>query len=226
MRSAKSSALDAAYADMNSALQVAPSNNRRSEEEIKRGIQRAYTIASDADDPHFKCDALMQGANLAMTLATREDALNPAYLPEAKQGFERIVKEHKDQTLYYGRALYGLFQVEANQFAVDGDPAHRQAAVGYLEAIKDNAQFRQTPFESLAISQLNAIDEIFTKIEFAAAPPKPTTTAPAATQPATAPATRPSSSLEDEASPQEESPQPPATQPAQPEPDEAAPPTP
>lgn len=223
LRSTKSSALDAAFAEMNSALQIATTSGRRSDEEIKRGIQRTYQIADGAGDAAFKCDALMQGANLAIQLATRENELNPEFLPEARQGFERIVKEHKDQTLYYGRALFGLFQVEANQFAVDGDPAHRAAAARYLETIRDDARFTSTPLGTMALNQLNAIDEIFTTIEFASAPPKPTATAPATapaatTQPAIVPEVKidPAEQVQpvDSAPPEEASPSP-TTQPAE-----------
>lgn len=219
LRSAKVSALDDAFAEINSALQVASSGERRSDEEIKRGIQRAYQIADNAGDARFQCDALMQAANLAIQLATREEELNPAFLPDARQGFERIVKEHKDQTLYYGRALYGLFEVEANQFAVDGDMARRDAAVRYLETIRDDVRLNHTPLNTLAVNQLNAIDEIFTRIEFENAPPKPTATAPAVTTlPAIVPDVNIDPTLPDEPdlpAPAEEAAPSPTTQPAE-----------
>lgn len=219
LRSAKVSALDDAFAEINSALQVASSGERRSDEEIKRGIQRAYQIADNAGDARFQCDALMQAANLAIQLSTREEELNPAFLPDARQGFERIVKEHKDQTLYYGRALYGLFEVEANQFAVDGDMARRDAAVRYLETIRDDVRLNHTPLNTLAVNQLNAIDEIFTRIEFETAPPKPTATAPAVTTlPAIVPDVNIDPTLPDEPdlpAPAEEASPSPTTQPAE-----------
>lgn len=192
MKSARQTAMDESYTQLQKLLVVAPAGVRKSDEKLHRSIARIGDLSEKSTDPAFKIDALIKQGEMALDLAvTGEDGIDVSFLKEGREAFEAIVSGHRDLPIHYGRALFGLFQIEANEFAVDGDLAHRDAAEGHLEKLRDDSRLAGVPLQTMAIDKLNELDEIFTKVVFQKRPtpavqtiiPKVTTIPKAATPP-------------------------------------------
>jgi len=183
MAKARQEARTTAYEDLRkaSAMQIAKMD--KTEVELQSSLSTIDDLVANSQDPNFKINALFEKANLASNLAQRgmagsatptEKAVSPEqakqYLADARAAYEQIVQNFSDHTLYYGRALYGLFQVEAQAFVLDGDAAHEAKAKEYLEKLRDDSRFNATPLQTIAIERLKNLDAMFTAVTF---PPRP-----------------------------------------------------
>jgi hypothetical protein len=179
---AKVAAIDDAYDDLKSASDFRPMEIRKSDEQIKSQLAQMGALAERTADDNFRAEALRRRGDLALSEAMYGgDRFNPMFLAEARDAFETTLREFSNRPAYRGRALFGLFQVEANEYAADGKPEHKANAVKHLESIRDNPSFNGTPWMKMAIDQLNDMDKVFAQVEFLpGAAPSPTLPAPKA----------------------------------------------
>ncbi len=167
MKMARQTAMDESYAELQKELNAAATSAIGSDEELHRSISRIADLGDQSTDPEFKIESLLKRADMALSVAiSRPGGINLEFLKEAKSAFEEIVQKHKNKPIPYGRALFGLYQVEANAFAVDADQSRKGAAEGYLKTLRDDTRLAGVPFQTMAIDRLNELDEIFTKVEF------------------------------------------------------------
>ena len=188
--SAKAEAIDRAYAELRSrAAFMAPSGVRKSDEELESSLAAISDLTTRTDDADFRLEALLRRGDMALRLAeTGRKGIEAKYLGDARGAYQEIVNGYQDRTLHYGRALYGLFQVEADEFTTDGDARHREQAARYLKMLRDDARFNGMPFQTMAVDMLNELDSVFTVVTFAKVPaPSPA--------PETAPAPGPTETL-------------------------------
>lgn len=177
MKTARETAMDEAYAELTKLGQTAQAGVSKSNEELHRTLTKMGDLGNSSTDPAFKLEALLLKADTAMAIALNsESGVDPMFLNEARAAFEEIVTKHKDLPIHYGRALFGLFQIEANEFSVDGDMSHRDKAEGYLEQLRDEQRLAGVPFQTMAIDKLNELDDIFTKVTFPERPASVTQT--------------------------------------------------
>jgi hypothetical protein len=187
MRNARLEARTTAYTDLRKARSMQIAEMAKTEDELRASLATIDDLVASSADVSFKINALLEKANMAAGLAQRAlSESDPAaggaaqatkYVDEARGAYEQITREFRERALFYGRALYGLYQVEALGFVLDGDPGHRSRAEGYLQQLRDDARFNATPLQSVAIEQLKNLERVFTSVEFQARPsPSPTPT--------------------------------------------------
>ncbi len=186
MKTARETALDDSYAQMQKESNVAPAGVPKTNEELLRSLTRIGDLADQSNNDEFKVEARLLRAELALqTAVTSEGGVDKAFLDEAEKGFETLVRDYKNLPIYYGRALYGLFQVESNAFAVDGDASRKAAAEGHLLKLRDDSRLAGVPLQQLAVDRLNELDDIFTKVEFPSQPSNAIQSVISPTQPST-----------------------------------------
>ncbi|GJM26683.1 MAG: hypothetical protein DHS20C16_30980 [Phycisphaerae bacterium] len=167
MKSARETAQDEAFVQLQKELSPGLAGIPKTNDELLRSISRIADLGEQSSDAKFKIDAIMKRADLALNAAVfGQGGIDLALLKEAKSAFEEIVRDHRNLPIHYGRALFGLYQVEANGFAVDGDPARKEAAEGYLEQLRDDSRLAGVPFQTIAIDRLNELDGIFVDVKF------------------------------------------------------------
>ena len=163
--------MERAFVELDQAAQLAPNGVPKTPTEILESVEEIDALAESTAAPAFRVVALtMQGA-IAMSCAESAGSTpNEACLAAARKAFTRVVDDHHEAAIYYGRALMGLFQIEANEFAVDGDAGHKAKAAQYLERLRDDKRLGGTPYQTRAVDLLNELDEVFTTVEFAQRP--------------------------------------------------------
>jgi hypothetical protein len=178
-RNARAEEMGSAYAELRTVSLTTPSGERRTNAEILADLNKMRDLAEGSTDRRFQLDAQVQRGNVALRAAeTGPKGIDAEFLPEARAAFE-VVRDaaRADDAIRYGRALFGLYQVEADAYVVDADPAHRDQAKQILETVRDDARFNGTPYQVMAVRQLNELEKIFEPITF---PPQPEPEAPAA----------------------------------------------
>ena len=173
MGSARADAIDQAYWElMTTEQQATPSQQApRTDAELQQALDKVSDLVDRTNDEQFKVQALAKRGDMALNAAmSGQTSIRPEFLDEAAQAYERVVDQYRSHVLHYGKALYGLYLVEADRFAVDQDSSHRDKAAGYLEKIRDDSRLSGTPYAKLAIGALNNIDETFQPIRFPEAP--------------------------------------------------------
>lgn len=142
-------------------------------EKGRGALQSLASLARESSDKALVLSALIDQGTFALDLASGVESPPDLGLnDQAKQAFERLLSEYRGNPLAEGIARCGLATVAENAFALDGQSAHKQTALGHLEAVRDNTDaFTGTPFMTIALERLNNLDEVFTKIDFA--PPLP-----------------------------------------------------
>jgi hypothetical protein len=227
LRSAKADTVGKAYLELDKASALNPAGTLKTNAELESSIKTIEQLLAQTGDDTFALDALVTKGSLALRSAELGKAEGArTFLPQAQEAFEEIVNKHKDHALHYGRALAGLYQVEAQGFAYDQDPQRKERAEKYLEMLRDDARLTHTPLHAMAVDTLNGLDRIFSTVTF---PNRPVVTIPERFDPQPSVTIRPIEVPdESEASSAEEIPSAPADaapqEPAPPEPS-AEPPT-
>ena len=151
---------------------------------ILANLEEMGRLADQSGSLDFKLDTLSLQASLALMQAEKgEGGIDPEYLSVAEAALKKIIDNHSDSTVYYGRALCGMFQVEADKFVIDKDVSHREKAEKYLDILRTDNRFSGLPFQKLAIDLYENLDNTFTVVEFPKAP-EPVVTKPEVSKPA------------------------------------------
>jgi len=182
MRSARAEARTSAYMDLRRASTLMNESVVKTDDELRSSLATIDELVATSTDDDFKIDALLAKASMSVGLArrglgnldkpeARDDVRR--YLDEARAAYTQLARDFRDRPMYYGRAVYGLYQVEALAFVLDGDPAHRENGARHLEQLRDDPALNATPLQTVAIERLNALDETFTLVQFEKRPAAP-----------------------------------------------------
>lgn len=134
----------------------------------RESLNALATMTQAVTDERFVFASLMEQGQQALRLAQRVEVPPDFELNEqAGRAFEELLKFSGDNPLAIGIAYSGLATVEENWFVLDGDLAHKEKAEEYLVKIIDNPALSALPFVRMAMDRRKALDETFTKVEFA-----------------------------------------------------------
>lgn len=141
-------------------------------------------IAASANDKSFLLDSLMDQAIIALDYAGQNGMEPDAELNRAaKEALQRMLQEFPDNAYAAGFAHNMLATVEANEFVLDGEPSHKDAARAHLEAVRDLKALAGTALQTQAIERLSRLDREFTAVTFVEVPrEEPDDVAPAEAQ--------------------------------------------
>lgn len=149
-------------------LSFAPETARESFTALDRLIDHA-------DDRDFSMTALLLKASNARGMVTQQDGFHPDFLDDAEQAYRTLLQNYADRTEVAATALSGLAFVEECRFVVDGDVGRHDRARQYLERLQNEAQFKETPYQTAAVERLLSLDDAFKTVTLGPAPPPPST---------------------------------------------------
>ncbi len=133
----------------------------------KTSLQALASMTAGADDTHFVFTSLVDQARTALSLSQQVPLPPDRELNEAARGaLNELLRRFPDHPIAIGIGHNGLATVAANDFVLDGDPAHRTEAETHLKAILDNARLDGLPFKQAAAARLAALDQTFTRVVF------------------------------------------------------------
>jgi hypothetical protein len=150
------------------------------DEEVRDSIAKLERLASENDSETFVVDTLRRRAGMAMNRAQAADDGTPSeeFLGLARTAYEEILQQFPERHLDVAAALIGLATIEEDLFVLDDDLTHKDAAREYLERIRDNPNLNGTPFQTVALDRLNALDETFVQVVMVEAAPEPAADSP------------------------------------------------
>jgi hypothetical protein len=136
------------------------------DDEVRDSVAKLKRLASENDSETLILDALRRRAVMAMNRAHAADDGTPSseFLDMARDAYEEMLQRFPDRHLDLGAALIGLATIEEDLFILDDDLAHKEEARGFLERIRDNANLNGTPFQTIALERLNALDQTFVQV--------------------------------------------------------------
>jgi hypothetical protein len=136
------------------------------DQDVRDSVAKLRQLAAENQDEDFIMGALRWRAGRAMDRAHAADDGTPSreFLDMARAAFNEVLERHPDRTLDVGGALIGLATIEEDLFILDDDLAHKEAARRFLEQIRDNQDLNGTPFQTIALDRLNALDETFVQV--------------------------------------------------------------
>lgn len=172
-----------ALAEATRQVQALPYNT---DAEVRSSVSKLNELAAEIDDGPFLAEALQRAAAMAMSRAQAGEDGTPSaeFLDMAADAYQELLERLPHRTLEKGVALFGLATIEADRFVLDRDLSHQDKARQYLERIRDAAEFNGTPLKTLALEQLNTLDDLFVVVALADPLPPPTVTPlPPALQP-------------------------------------------
>ncbi|UCF32410.1 MAG: hypothetical protein JSV78_08735 [Phycisphaerales bacterium] len=150
----------------------------------KQSLDSLTTLTSTTSDHHFLLSALIEQGRAALDLASKgKPAPDREMNEKAKEAFERLLREFKEDPIAVGVAHLGLATAAGNDFVLDGNPAHKETARRHLEQVRDSQLLTGLPFQTFALAQLNNLNETFRPVEFAPPLPKPEVEEEATTEP-------------------------------------------
>ena len=136
------------------------------DQEVRDSVAKLRQLAAENEDEGFAIDALRRRAGMAMNRAHAAADGTPSreFLDMARAAFEEMLQRHPDRALDVGAALIGLATIEEDLFILDDDLAHKEAARRFLEQVRDDQDLNGTPFQTIALERLNALDETFVQV--------------------------------------------------------------
>lgn len=130
-------------------------------------------LTEESDNPGFLLSALIQRGNQALRLANEVPSPpDKAFNDIARSAFEELLTRMPDNALAFGLAHTGLASVAENDFALDGDPAHKGTSLVHLNAVIENSAMSGLPFHRIALDRRDAIDEVFVSVTFVSTAPE------------------------------------------------------
>ncbi len=139
-------------------------------EDLEAGRESLATLASmlqDVTDERFVFAGLVQQGQQALRLAQQvPDPPDGELNQTAREAFEQLLGRFADNPLAIGIGYTGLATVEENDFALDGDLAHKAKVDAYLLRIIETEALSAFPFMRMAMDRRKALDDTFTEVEF------------------------------------------------------------
>ncbi len=143
------------------------------DDEVRDSVGKLIRVASENEDQVFIPETLRRRASMAMNRAQAADDGTPSaeFLEMARAAYQEVIERYPGRSLDVAAALIGLATIEEDFFILDDDLAHKDACRGFLEQIRDNAELNGTPFQTVALERLNALDRTFVQVVMVDAPP-------------------------------------------------------
>ena len=139
----------------------------------RQSLQALSDMTSEATEESFVLTALMDQGTHALRLAQEVDEPpDPQFNEKAREAFEELLARFGDNPLAFVAAHSGLATVEENAFVMDHEPVHKQRARDHLTAITEHPGLHAMPYHRMAMDRLSQLDEVFTVVRFALAPPE------------------------------------------------------
>jgi len=140
----------------------------------KKSLVELQKITKEVSDKEFVLASLTDQGRQALRLAQQVPFPPDGELNQkAREAFEQLRSRFSDNPLALGVALSGLATVEENEFVLDGNLSHKDAARELLNAIVVNPKLNALPFQQLALDRLKLLDATFTKVTVEPPPPPP-----------------------------------------------------
>lgn len=182
----------------------------------KESLEKLARLTRESSDESFVLMGLIDQGTIALRKSAEAATPPDRELNQvARAAFEELLRRFPNNPLALGVGHCGLATVEANEFVLDGDVAHKDRARRHLETVQSTELLNGTPYQTRAIEQLARLDKVFTPVVFAPPlppePPTPQTETPPSDAEQSAP-------MEDAVEPQEtqeEQPSPEALEPAE-----------
>ncbi|HNQ24522.1 MAG TPA: hypothetical protein PKK06_15665 [Phycisphaerae bacterium] len=144
-------------------------------EDRAAGLQALQTwmeLVRASSNDGFALQSLADQVSLGLQLAaTGSPPPDRAFNDHARGAAQMLLDRFPQHTFAQALALSTLATVEENEFALDGDLAHKERARAHLTAMLERPALNGTPFQTQAADRLKALDSIFTVVAFA--PPLP-----------------------------------------------------
>ncbi|MFQ5491060.1 MAG: hypothetical protein ACE5GE_10090 [Phycisphaerae bacterium] len=149
------------------------------DEEVRDSVQKLTSLAADAKDETVVLEALRRRAQMSIQRAHAAEDGTPSaeFLDMAAAAYQEMLDRFGSNPVDLGVALIGLATIEEDRFVLDNDPSHQAKAKSYLERVRDSEQLTGTPFQSVALDRLNALDRTFVAVALFEPPPVPSATA-------------------------------------------------
>lgn len=134
----------------------------------RESLESLARMTQSVTDRRFVLSSLMEQGQQALRLASEVEAPpDPDFNDKAAAAFRQLLERFSDNPLAVGVSELGLATVEENEFALDGDFAHKERADKHLGNIISNSSMNSMPFMRAAMDRRQRLDEIFTRIRFA-----------------------------------------------------------
>ena len=139
----------------------------------RASLETLSSLAQGSTDPAFVMSCLLTAGQ--QSLRTSAGAPFPpdrALNDRARVAFEELLRRFPENEVAVGAARLGLASVAENDFALDGDVAHKAEAAQRLAAVIDDPALDGLPYKRLALDRRKRLDDVFTRTEFAAPTPE------------------------------------------------------
>lgn len=134
-------------------------------EKGRESLTELAALADQSSDEAFVLSALLDHGQHALRLCQEVPFPPDTELNEVARGaFLKLRERFPRNPLAIGASLIGLATVEANAFAFDADPAHKEAARASLVEARDTAALAGLPFQRDAIERLNRLEDTFAPV--------------------------------------------------------------
>ena len=147
---------------------------------VKSSLDQLASLREANTAKDFAMASLITQADVALHQALQVDnPPDPKLNALARSAFEELLQRYGNRVpLAFGAAHCGLATVEENEFAIDGDMSHKQAADEHLKKVVNHTALNVTPLNGIAIDRRARLDETFKKVTFAPPAPEIETTPP------------------------------------------------
>jgi hypothetical protein len=154
-------------------------------ETARESLDTLIGLTRESNDETFSLAALLEQGRQGLLHAQKADSPpDPAFNEKARQAFEEMLRRFPNNPMAFGVAHCGLATVEENLFVLSRKSSHKENAKRHLDAIIESSLVAGLPFQSIAVSRRNELDQTFTDLVFGAG----TATAPATPSPSPFPA--------------------------------------
>ncbi len=138
----------------------------------RESLDALRAMAAESNNDKLVLSALLIQGEQALRLAADAGLKSDQELNDiAREAYQTLLRRFAKNPLISGRARLGLATVAENDFAVDGDLAHKAEAIEQLAAVMDDTALHTTPYYRIARDRREALDKTFTQVVFA--PPLP-----------------------------------------------------
>lgn len=136
------------------------------DDNVRDSVKKLADLAADTKDDALVLESLRRRAQISMSRAHAAEDGTPSaeFLDLAMDAYQQILDRFGSNPVDFGMALFGLATIEEDRFVLDNDPAHKENVRGYLERVRDNEPLTGTPFQTVALERINALDRTFVTV--------------------------------------------------------------
>lgn len=134
----------------------------------RTSLETLTALAQGSTDPSFVMSCLLAVGQQSLRMSVESPFPPDAELNNrARDAFEELLRRFPNNAVAVGAARLGLASVSENDYALDGDIAHKEEAAQQFASVIDDPALDGLPYKRLAMDRRKRIDNIFTPTEFA-----------------------------------------------------------